>query len=67
MGEVKSLKRLFSYIKWLLHSKPMIKYEGFNCGCCGRWWSISFELPQYQSGGVWWDTWGLCPKGKGCW
>ena len=53
--------------KWLGNGRPMIKYEGYTCGCCGRGWKIPFEIPEYESCGDWADTWGLCPKGKGCW
>lgn len=57
---------LIKWFKWLLQGKPFIKYKGFNCGCCGKWWDESFEVPAYKSEGKWWDTINLCPKDKGC-
>jgi hypothetical protein len=57
---------MLSYIKWLLKGKPTVKYEGFHCGCCGRWNDIEVEIPEYLSEGKWWDTWGICPIGEGC-
>jgi len=29
------VKRWFNYLTWLLKGKPVIDYQGFNCGCCG--------------------------------
>lgn len=55
------MKRLFAYFKWLWQGKPMKKYTGFNCGCCGAWNDTPFEIPTYQSYGEWYDTWGICP------
>ena len=52
--------------QWKRSGSPMIHYEGFNCGCCGRWHDTSFDVPTYESVGANWDTWGLCPKGAGC-
>jgi len=61
------IRNLIAKIKWVIQGKLMINYLGFHCGCCGRWWSIPFEVPTYESCGEWWDTWGLCLEGKGCW
>lgn len=55
-----------AYIRWVDRCKPMVKHKGFYCGCCGRWWNESFEVPDFLSMGSW-NTWGLCPEGKGCW
>lgn len=66
------LKRLYykitkwNYISWFLRGKPMIKYKGFTCGCCGKGWKIPFEIRDYKTCGEWGDTWGLCPENKGC-
>jgi len=49
-------------LKWIKNGRPVIKYAGFHCGCCGRWWPIPFEIPEYDSAGKWWDTWGICPE-----
>jgi hypothetical protein len=57
-------KRWFNYLTWVLKGKPVIDYQGFNCGCCGAWVGAKFQLPSYKSCGVWWDTWGLCDKCK---
>ena len=62
-----NVRNFIRYLKWLWAGKPMIKYAGYNCGCCGRWWDISFEVPAYRSTGGWGDTWGLCPAEHGCW
>ena len=51
----------FRKIRWILQGKQQVHYSGFNCGCCGKWWNISFKIPEYRSAGEWWDTWGLCP------
>ena len=64
--EVFMFRRIWSYLKWIRDGKPVVKYPGYNCGCCGRYWSIPFEIPLYQSIDKWWDTWSLCPGGKGC-
>jgi len=60
------LKTFYYYLRWLYRKKPMIKYKGFHCGCCGRWHSIPFEVKEYQSDGKWADTWGLCPENNPC-
>lgn len=54
--------KIIKWLKWLLKGKPMIYYEGFHCGICGRWTFQPFELPEYKSDGEWWDTWGVCEK-----
>ena len=61
-----SIKSFFARLKWISAGRPMIKYSGFNCGCCGKGWKIPFKVEEYESGGEWWDTWGLCPEDKGC-
>ena len=61
------IKKLIAKLKWIRQGRPMIKYPGFGCGCCGKYWAIPFEVPTYESSGKWWDTWGVCPPGKGCW
>jgi hypothetical protein len=60
------LKLAWNYLKWIWNGNPTIKYPGYHCGCCGEYWDIPFEIATYKSAGKWWDTWGLCPKGKGC-
>ena len=40
----------------------MIHYKGVHCGICGKWVKEPFEIPEYQSYGKWWDTWGLCEE-----
>lgn len=63
----RSLK-VVRYIRWIMDGKPMIQYSGFHCGCCGKWWAIPFEVAEYESGGEWWDGWGVCPAEEGsCW
>lgn len=57
---------MLNWLKWILRGRPMIKYSGFHCGCCGKWWEIPFEIPEYASAGEWWDTWRVCPEGNGC-
>ena len=60
------MRKLYYYLRWLWKGKPMLHYEGFHCGCCGRWHSIPFEIPEYESSGEWWDTWGICPENDPC-
>lgn len=60
------IKLFFRSISWRHRGRPMIKYPGFTCGCCGRGWKIPFEIRDYESCGKYWDTWGLCPEGEGC-
>lgn len=55
--------KFVAYRRWIKKGKPMLKYSGFNCGLCGAWHSIPFEVPEYKSAGQWWDTWGMCPNG----
>jgi len=38
----------------------MIQYRGYHCGICGKWVNEPFSVPEYQSAGEWWDTWGMC-------
>jgi hypothetical protein len=56
------MKRLFRKLRWIYRGRPMIHYPGFMCGCCGKWNSEPFDLPEYQSCGEWWDTIGVCRK-----
>jgi len=56
------IRYLIRKIRWYLNHKPMIEYDGYNCGCCGKWVNEKFKIPTYQSEGKWWDTWGLCNK-----
>ena len=63
------IRKIINYIEhrnWIKRGKPVVKYEGYNCGCCGTYWNIPFEIPEYDSEGKYWDTWGMCPIGKGC-
>lgn len=57
---------MIKYVFWNLRGKPVIKYAGYNCGCCGKWVKRIFTIRDYESDGRWWDTWGLCPSGTGC-
>ena len=43
----------------------MIEYDGYHCGGCGHWVGEKFEVPEYESLGEWWDTWGLCSRCAG--
>lgn len=54
--------KLNNYIGWLIEGKPYIDYEGYHCGCCGKWTARKFKIPKYQSHGKWGDTWGLCKQ-----
>ena len=51
---------MFGRLKWALQGRPKVKYQGYHCGCCGKWIKEEFSLPIYQSYGEWWDTWRLC-------
>ena len=55
---------MFKWIKWIIAGKPTVDYLGFHCGCCGKWVNELFAIPEYQSSGRWWDTWGLCNECK---
>jgi len=59
------MKKLYRYLKWLIKGKPVVNYQGFNCGCCGEWIYENYSIPTYQSCGEWGDTWGLCDNCKG--
>ena len=54
--------RIIVKLKWFLNGKPMIKYPGYTCGCCGAGVMKEFEVPEWNSAGEWWDTWGLCEE-----
>ncbi len=56
------LRQIPSWIKWRWLGKPMIEYAGYNCGLCGRYVCESFQVPEYQSHGKWWDTWSACDR-----
>ena len=47
------IKKFFSYLKWLWKGKPVITYDGFNCGCCGEWIYEKYTIPTYKSAGRW--------------
>jgi hypothetical protein len=51
------------WLLWMLRGRPYLRYDGYHCGCCGRWIDESFSIPEYKSCGRWWDTWGVCPNG----
>jgi len=51
---------MFKWLAWLCRGKPMRHYDGYHCGCCGRWVAKPFDVPAYQSIGQWADGWGLC-------
>lgn len=63
---IRKISNLWCGLRWLSHGAPMIYYEGYTCGCCGKGWKRPFVIPEFQSCGHWWDTWGLCPEGEGC-
>lgn len=63
---IRNIKRAIAIIRWLWYGCVMIHYDGYFCGACGRYWKIPFCVPTFDSLGRWWDTWGVCPKGKGC-
>jgi hypothetical protein len=48
--------------EWEKRGKPTISYPGYHCGCCGVWVDEPFEVKDYESGGKWSDTIGLCDK-----
>lgn len=52
----------FKWIVWMIRGKPVVKYAGFNCGCCGKWVNEEFMIPTYRSAGRWWDTIDLCKE-----
>ena len=52
----------FRWLSWLLNGKPMLKYDGYNCGLCGKWIVEEFFVPTWDSNGEWWDTWDICDK-----
>lgn len=54
------MRRFLRKIKWYLQGKPMLEYEGVNCGACGRWLNAPISVPEWESNGKWWDTWGIC-------
>jgi hypothetical protein len=56
------IKHFFRWLKWLKNDKPYLSYPGFHCGLCGAWEAEPFKIPEHQSLGKWWDTWGVCKK-----
>lgn len=56
------MKKLFRWFKWIRAGKPLVHYEGYHCGLCGRWCDIPFEMPEYKSWDKWHDTWGMCKE-----
>jgi len=56
------MKKLYRYLIWIKKGKPMINYNGFHCGCCGKYVKEKFSVPTYKSCGKWWDTWCLCEE-----
>jgi len=52
---------LCKWILWKLSGSKILIYNGYHCGCCGRWVKEVFKIPKYKSQGNYWDTWGLCP------
>jgi len=60
---MKNLLEIFGWYRkliWFFNKKPMIKYNGFHCGLCGKWVNESFKVPTYDSDGEYWDTVGVC-------
>ena len=55
----------FRYLKWTLFDKTYVIYDGFNCGCCGRYIKKKFKVPSYKAD-EWWDSWGLCENQEEC-
>ena len=56
------MNTFFRWMKWIFDGKPMVTYNGFNCGCCGKWITQKIEIPEYKSCGRWWDTIDLCNR-----
>jgi len=56
------MRRLWRYFRWWLQGRPMIHYYGYNCGLCGKWVDHPFQVPEWDSAGRWWDTWGMCGR-----
>jgi len=42
---------------WIIRGKPMQYYDGFHCGCCGKWIMQRMVVPDYLDIGL---PWGLC-------
>jgi len=60
------IERWIRIFRWLWWGCPMVIYEGYWCGCCGKHWSELLVIPTFNSYGEWWDTWYLCPKNEEC-
>ena len=61
IGEfIKGGNKMFSYLLWIFKGRKYIEYNGYHCGCCGKWTEEKLRVPKYKSGGKWWDTWGFC-------
>ena len=54
----------FKWLWWKLTGSKILLYNGYHCGCCGKWVTNVFKIPKYLSQGDYWDTWGLCPDCK---
>ena len=52
--------RFLSWLWWVIRGKPMVWYDGYNCGCCGKWVNRPMNVRDYQAYGWQSDTWGLC-------
>lgn len=55
--------KIILWIKWYFLGKSMIYYEGYNCGCCGKWIEEPFYVRKYEAN-EFADTWGLCKECK---
>ncbi len=51
----------FKWILWKLGGSKIFLYNGYHCGCCGKWVKEVFKIQKYKSQGDYWDTWDLCP------
>ena len=51
--------RFFTWLRWHHKGKPMIKYPGFNCGCCGKW--VPDVITRSDLGGFF-SGWTLCEE-----
>jgi len=56
------MKLFFKYLIWIIRGKPYFTYPGYHCGCCGKWVSHKYKVPEYISLGEWHDTWGICDE-----
>jgi len=56
------IKSFWDWLDWVSVGSPVVRYKGYNCGCCGAWVDKNFSIPTYKSAGEGFDTWGLCPS-----